>query len=105
VYRNNEIYALYHLLHSKQQTDLLIGIFGTSAIRNKLVDSAYPIFKNPLAIVIPKPILETRSNFLNAILQPFHLDVYISIIHSFLCFTVNFEYLLFNTIDYRFGCA
>jgi len=62
-------------IYIKQQADLLIGSIGISAIRNKLTDLPYPIYKYPLALMIPKPILETRSNFLNAILQPFQLNV------------------------------
>ena len=81
----------------KQQADLLIGAIVTSAARNKLMDFPNPIFEDQLVLLIPKPILETRYNFLNSILQPFQLNVCTKLFTH--CYELYVDILLCIEID------
>jgi hypothetical protein len=60
---------------NRQKADVLIGIFGISAGRNKLMDCPFPLFIDPLALLIPEPTLKERSNFFTAVWLPFQSEV------------------------------
>ena len=53
----------------------MIGAFGFTAQRNALIDYPYPAALIPMALLIPKPTINTRTNYIGAVWQPFQLQV------------------------------
>jgi len=53
----------------------VIGYFGFSEERNKLIDYPHPTGITPLALIIPKPTAQKKNHFV-AIWQPFQPQVF-----------------------------
>ena len=60
---------------NKESIDILVGSFGFTAPRYRLVDYPYPVTLTQMALMIPKPTINTRTNYIAAILEPFQLQV------------------------------
>ena len=53
----------------------MIGAFGFTPQRNVLIDYPHPAALIPMALLIPKPMMNTRMNYVGAVWQPFQPQV------------------------------
>ena len=53
----------------------MIGAFGLTAKRNRLIDYPYRTADMSLRLMIPKPVKNPKMNYINAVWKPFQPQV------------------------------
>ena len=65
---------IYSLQQIMKGSDILMGEFGYTANRNKLMDHVLPTRITSMALLIPKPSMQ-KKHYALAIINPFQIQV------------------------------
>jgi hypothetical protein len=76
----------------------MIGAFGLTEKRNRLIDFPYRISEISMAIMIPKPVMKQKNSYVTAVWEPFQPLVEIILV---IAIPFNFAKAI-NVMD-RFG--
>ena len=77
---------------------IMVGVYGFTSLRNRLIDYPYPTGITSMALLIPKPTSE-ENNYFVAIWQPFQTPVWLDIMYNF----VDFQFILITLLTFRCG--